>query len=135
MISFGRSRAWSASATGRLICSSVNFEYVVDNIRKIRMTSSTSMNGIRLIAASSARCPLKLSAIRSAAARHGESHQVRHESIRRLLQLQRVAIDEAAEVAIEHERGDRDHEPECGVVERDRDAVREQRRVVAAGRR
>src|SRR6478735_2056470 len=118
MISWGRSRAWSASATGRLICSSVNFEYVVDSIRKIRMTRRTSMNGIRLISGSSLRCLRKLSAIRSAAARHGESHQVRHEPIRRLLHLQRVAIDEAAEVAIEHQRRDRDHEPERGVVER-----------------
>src|SRR5664279_3780689 len=113
MISCGRSRAWSASATGREICSSVNFEYVVDSMRKIRMTSSTSMNGIRLISGSSSLALRKFMARGgSTGARHREPHQVRDESVGGLLHGQRIGVDEAAKVAIEHERRNRDHQAE-----------------------
>ncbi len=97
------------------------------------MTSSTSMNGIRLISGSSGRGLRKFTI--DQVARRGESHEVRDQAMRRLLHVERVGIDEAPEVAVEHQRGDRDHQPERRVVERDRDAVREQRRVVAPGRR
>src|SRR5450631_3150089 len=108
MISCGRSRALSASATGSVICNSVNFEYVVESIRKIRMTNRTSMNGIRLISGSSGRGLRKFSAIasaRCAGARHDEAQQVRHEPIRRLFHVERVAIDQATEIPVEHQRG------------------------------
>src|SRR5690349_2489519 len=104
MISRGRSRAFSASAVGSVICSSVNFEYVVDSIRKMRITSSTSMNGIRLISGSSGRGLRKFIAIEgSGGTRDREAHQVRDHAMRRLLELERVRVDQAAEVAIEHE--------------------------------
>ena len=100
------------------------------------MTSSTSMNGIRLISGSSGRCRRKLSAIADQLLR-GTAKRIRCGTSRSdgLLHLEHVAVDQAAEVAVEHQRRDRDHQAEGGVVERDRDAVREQRRVVAAARR
>src|SRR3954471_25054947 len=130
MISCGRSRACSASATGSATCSSVNFEYVVESIRKMRMTSSTSMNGIRLISGSSGRGLRKFmaageggsSARRGARPPQREAKQVRHHAVGRLLQLDRVGTDEAAKVAVEHQGRDRDHQTEGGVVEGDRDA-------------
>ena len=54
-----------------------------------------------------------------------EAHQMRHEPIGRLLHVKRVGVDQAAEIAIEHQRRDRDHQTERGVVQRHRDAVRE----------
>src|SRR4051812_29353868 len=53
LISLGRCFAWSASASGRVICSSATRWYVVVTMRKIRMTSSTSINGMKLISGSS----------------------------------------------------------------------------------
>src|SRR5215470_181686 len=57
--SFGRSVGFSASALGRLICSSANLEYVVVIIRKMRITRSTSIIGIRLTSGSSFQRPRK----------------------------------------------------------------------------
>src|SRR6185295_17933322 len=54
-ISFCRSGCFSACAVGRLICSSVYFEYVVVIMRKMRITIMTSMSGTRLISSGS-RC-------------------------------------------------------------------------------
>src|ERR1700741_2748377 len=108
MISFGRSRDCSASATGSATCSSVNFEYVVDSIRKIRMTSSTSMNGIRLISGSSLRSPRKFIAMAnglpSAPGRHAQ--QVMQHALVALFQVVEVIVAAAAKVAMAHKRWD-----------------------------
>ena len=56
-ISFGRSSCFSVSAVGKLICSSVYFEYVVLIMRKIRITIMTSISGTRLISGSSLTRP------------------------------------------------------------------------------
>src|SRR5689334_6285048 len=53
LISRGRCFAGSAFASGSVICSSAIRWYVVVTIRKIRMTSSTSINGMKLISGSS----------------------------------------------------------------------------------
>src|SRR5262245_64427392 len=103
MISAGRSRMRSASALGSVICSSEYLEYVVDSIRKIRITNSTSMNGIRLISGSSARRRRKRMSTELCAA-HGEAHQVRHHPLGGLLHRQRILVDQASEVAVEHQR-------------------------------
>src|SRR5512134_3105990 len=116
MISAGRSRMRSASAVGSVICSSEYLEYVVVSIRKIRITSSTSMNGIRLISDSSARRRRKRMGERAgrerSGAAHGEAHQVRHHALGGLLHRQRVLVDQAPEVAVEHQRRDRDDQAE-----------------------
>src|SRR5690242_8729947 len=60
LISRGRCFAGSAFASGSVICSSAIRWYVVVTIRKIRMTSSTSINGMKLISGSSrVRLPRK----------------------------------------------------------------------------
>src|SRR5450759_3177026 len=56
LISRGRCLTCSASASGSVICSSAKRWYVVVTIRKIRMTSSTSINGMKLISGSSRGC-------------------------------------------------------------------------------
>src|SRR5262252_1645791 len=100
-------------------------------MRKIRMTSSTSINGMKLISGSSrarpARrsiwlCPLLALAVR-------ELDQLD----RLLLHLERQAVDFGAKVAIEDHARDSHDQPECGVIQRDRDAVRELDRVRAGG--
>src|SRR4051794_1681918 len=108
MISAGRSRMRSASAVGNVICSSEYFEYVVDSIRKIRITSSTSMNGIRLISGSSERRRRKRIAreTRSARGPHDEAHQVRQHAFGGHLHAERVLVDQATKVAVEHQRRD-----------------------------
>ena len=54
----------------------------------------------------------------------------------RLLQFNAEVVDPTPEIAIEHERRNGDDEPECRVVQRHRDAMRQQCRVgVAAGLR
>src|SRR6185295_6567846 len=117
MISAGRSRMRSASAVGSVICNSEYLEYVVDSIRKIRITSSTSMNGIRLISGSSARRRRKRMsdrAARTSGGAHREAHQVRHHAFGCLLHRQRILVDQTAEVAVEHQRRDRDDQAERG---------------------
>src|SRR5688500_7457759 len=121
MISAGRSRICSASAVGKVSWSSVNFEYVVDSIRKIRITSSTSMNGIKLISGSSSAWRRKFMALAASdCAAWRMAHQVRHHPLGRLLEVDGEVLDAAAEVAVEHQRRDRDDQSGRGVVQRDR---------------
>src|SRR5262245_5118011 len=140
-ISFGRSGCFSASAVGRLICSSVYFEYVVVIIRKMRITSMTSIIGTRLISGSSRCLPRRKFIGRGGAA------SVRGRRRRRSREVGAIAVhdvDEArgflfhphdesvhlvAEMAVEDQRRDRDRDAESRVVQRDRDAARELLRV------
>ena len=98
-------------------------------IRKIRITSITSINGTRLIS----RGSFSLAALEVHALRSPCTMSTSLEAT--LLHLDDEGVDLVAEVAVEDQRRDRDRDAERGVVERDRDAVRELLRVGAAGRR
>src|SRR5271165_6787895 len=98
------------------------------------MTSSTSINGMKLISGSSrvrpARRFMVCGGVASAAFAVSQFDQLG----RLLFHLQRQAVDLGAEIAIEdHARYGHD-QPECGVVERNRDAVRELNRIRSRGR-
>src|SRR6267378_3548843 len=123
---FGRSAGRLASAVGRLICSSEYFEYVVVMARKMTMTISTSMKGTRLISGSSWNEPrrkfIACLPVSSALALalddldqlDGLDFHFHHER-----------IHPCTEVTVEHQTGYGDDDAERGVVQRNRDAVRE----------
>src|SRR3954468_4632239 len=126
LISRGRCLAGSAFASGSVICSSAIRWYVVVTMRKIRMTSSTSISGMKLISGSSRiRLPRRFIGWRSLALVVGEVDELD----RLLLHLDDERVDLRAEMAIEDHARDRDDQPHRGVVERDRDALRELDRI------
>src|SRR5664279_5789867 len=128
LTSRGRSLTCSASASGSVICSSATRWYVVVTMRKIRMTSRTSISGMKLISGSSRdRRPRKF----IAALRTSPPVAVREidELDRLLLHLDDEAVDRRAEVPVEDHAGNRDDQAERRVVERDGNAVRELDRV------
>ena len=108
-------------------------------MRKIRITSITSIIGTRLISSGSF-VPAALEVHRSArCCATGRSRCARRARCRpawrpRCSISHDEAVDLVAEVPVEDQRRDRDADAEGGVVERDRDAVRELLRV-GAGRR
>src|SRR5712664_1375427 len=99
----------------------------------MRITIITSMSGTRLISSGSSclprlksivlgvRCPRRPSAYALAV------HHV-DQLGRLLLHLDHQRVDLVLEMAVEDQRGDGDRDAEGGVVERNRDAVRELRR-------
>src|SRR5437868_12056162 len=108
LISFGRCFAWSASASGSVICSSATRWYVVVTIRKIRITSSTSINGMKLISGSS-----RVRAARRFIARNASAALAVNEvdePDRLLLHLDDESVHLAAEMAVEDHARDRDDE-------------------------
>src|SRR5436305_557297 len=118
--SLGRCFAASASASGSVICSSATRWYVVVTIRKIRMTSSTSINGMKLISGSSReRVPRRF--MRSLPLAVGEVDELD----RLLLHLDDERVDLRPEMAVEDHARDRDDQAHRRVVQRDRDPVRE----------
>src|SRR5689334_16996863 len=120
LISRGRCFTCSASASGSVICSSATRWYVVVTIRKMRMTSSTSINGMKLISGSSrGLVPRRFMLLLAFAV--GEID----EADRLLLHLDDQVIDRRAEMTIEDHARDRDDQSECRVVQRDRDSMRE----------
>src|SRR6185436_10406176 len=143
--SFGRCGCFSASAVGRLICSSVYLEYVVVIIRKIRITSITSIIGTRLISGSS-RCLPRRKFIGSLGRASGRrilrpGHKVAAVAMDDvdqpggfLLHEHDESVDLVAEVPVEDQGRDRDCDAEGSVVERDRDAARQLLRI-GSGRR
>src|SRR5215470_3881431 len=99
-------------------------------MRKIRMTRSTSIKGMKLISGSSRERPARrfmIAALLALAVRQLD------ELDRLLLHLERQAVDLGAEMPVENHARDCDDQPERGVVERDRDAVRELDRVRPGG--
>src|SRR3954462_12330459 len=119
LISFGRCFAASASASGNVICSSATRWYVVVTMRKMRMTSSTSISGMKLISGSSRpRIPRRFMLLALLVREVDELDRL-------LLHLDHERVDLGAEVAVEDHRGDRDDEAHRRVVQRDGDALRE----------
>src|SRR4029453_17305260 len=119
LISFGRCFTASGSASGSVICSSATRWYVVVTMRKIRMTSRTSISGMKLISGSSrprvprrfiARAPLLALAVR-------EIDQLD----RLLLHFDHQRVDLRPEMPVEDHRRNRDDESHRRIVERDRD--------------
>src|SRR5215468_10839051 len=99
-------------------------------MRKIRMTSRTSISGMKLISGSSRPRVLRrfiamVPAGASLALAVGEVDELD----RLLLHLDVKAVDRRPEVPVEDHAGDRHDQPERRVVERDRDAVRKLDRV------
>src|SRR3979409_2634643 len=104
-------------------------------MRKIRITSMTSIIGTRLISSGSFSLPrwkFMLGALLRLEVHALAVHDV-DQLGGELLHLHHQRVDLVPEVAVEDERRDRDGDAEGGVVERDRDAVRELLRV-GAGR-
>src|SRR5476649_2542375 len=95
---------------------------------KIKITSSTSMNGIKLISGSSRPFPLRKFMPPPLLAR--VVHDV-DELDGLLLHLDDEAVDQRAEVAVEDQRRHRDRQAEAGVVQRRRNAVRQLGRIAA----
>src|SRR3954470_11046219 len=116
LISRGRCLAGSAFASGSVICSSAIRWYVVVTIRKIRMTSSTSISGMKLISGSSrVRLPRRF----MARPRSGSFAFVVREVDELdclLLHLDDERVHFRAEVAIEDHAGDGDDQPHRRVV-------------------
>src|SRR5262252_11096100 len=126
LISRGRCRAGSALASGSVIWSSAMRWYVVVTMRKIRMTSSTSISGMKLISGSSRpRVPRRFIAMVPAGASLALAVREVDELDRLLFHLDVEAVDCRPEMPVEDHAGDGDDQPERRVVERDRDAVRE----------
>src|SRR6266566_9547400 len=96
------------------------------------MTSSTSINGMKLISGSSRGCmPRRFTVAFASAAL----------AVRQLDQLDRLlfhfedeVVDLGAKMTIEDHARDRDNEPKRGVVERHRNPMREQNRIRAGCR-
>src|SRR5450759_3829391 len=123
LISRGRCLTCSASASGSVICSSAKRWYVVVTIRKIRITSRTSINGTKLISGSSrTREPRKFIA---AGALFPFLVRDFDQLDRLLLHFQHQIVDPAAEVAIKRHAGYRADKSVGGGVARDRNAVRQ----------
>src|SRR6185369_7263358 len=101
-------------------------------MRKIRITIITSMSGTRLISSGSFSRP-RWKFTLGALLRRLEIHALAVHDVDQLggalLHLHHQAVDLVAEVPVEDERGHRDADAEGGVVERDRDAVRQLARV------
>src|SRR6478735_8802803 len=93
----------------------------------MRITSSTSMNGIRLISGSSLARGRKF--ISGSTPAQGD--QVAGEALGGQFECQQVVVDAAAEIAPEDQRRDGDDQFVIRVVERHRDAMGELRRVAA----
>src|SRR3989441_7577726 len=119
-ISFERSACLSASAEGRLICSSAYLLYVVVIMRKIRITIITSISGTRFISSGSFSCPRwKFIATRC---RYGSCpkgrvvHALAVQDVNQLgggeLHLHHEGVDLVLEVAVEDERGNGDGDAE-----------------------
>src|SRR2546423_1038182 len=131
LISRGRCFAASASASGSVICSSEIRWYVVVTIRKIRITSSTSINGMKLISGSSRErvprrfmpCPRS----RSAALAVREVDQLD----RLLLHFDDQRVNFRAEMAVENHARNGDDQAHGRVVQGDRNALRELNRIGA----
>src|SRR5450432_1734295 len=129
LTSFGRCFTASASASGSVICSSATRWYVVVTIRKIRMTSRTSISGMKLISGSSRpRVPRRFIANSPHASLALAVREI-DELYCLLLHLDHQPVDLAAEVAVEDHRRDGDDQAHRGVVQRDRNALRELDRV------
>src|SRR6516162_811187 len=94
------------------------------------MTSSTSINGMKLISGSSRERPARRFTVWPLLAL---AVRQLDELDRLLLHLERQAVDLGAEMSVEDHARDRDDQSERGVVERDRDAVRELDRVRSGG--
>src|SRR6185369_954167 len=91
-------------------------------MRKIRMTSSTSISGMKLISGSlRSRAPRRFMPATLLALAVREVHELD----RLLLHLDDEPVDLAAEVAVEDHARDRDDQPHRRVVERDGDALGE----------
>src|SRR3982074_2268736 len=105
----------------------------------MRITIITSMSGTRLISRGSSCLPRLKSIVLGV---HGSTHPsayalaVHHvDQLRRLLlHLHHQRVDLVLEMAVEDQRGNGDRDAERGVVERDRDAVRQLLRIGAARR-
>src|SRR6185437_14773640 len=98
--------------------------YVVVTIRKIRMTSRTSISGMKLISGSSRpRSPRRFTVVapRSLALVVREVDELD----RLLLHLDDERVDARAEVAVEDHARNGDDQPHRRVVKRHRNAVRE----------
>src|ERR1041384_5796205 len=103
----------------------------------MRITIITSMSGTRLISSGSFALPrwkFTLAPLRRRLVVGALAAQDVDQLGRAQLHLDHQRVDLVAEVAVEDERGHGDADAEGGVVERDRDAVRELLRV-GAGRR
>src|SRR2546427_209310 len=86
------------------------------------MTSRTSINGMKLISGSSrGRLPRRFTAARLFTLAVRELDQLD----RLLLHLEHEAVDRRPEMAVEDHAGYGDDQAQCGVVKRNRDAVRE----------
>src|SRR5208283_6222572 len=103
--------------------------YVVVTIRKIRMTSSTSIMGMKLISGSSLVRPARRFMVWGSPASVAFAVCEFDQLGRLLFHLQRQAIDFGTEIAIEDHARYRHDQAERRVVERDRDAVRELDRI------
>src|SRR4051812_15097037 len=90
-------------------------------MRKMRMTSRTSINGMKLISGSSRADALR-SLIRDAPSLALVVREI-DELDGLLLHLDHQAIDLGAEMAVEDHRWNGDDEAHGGVVQRDRDAL------------
>src|SRR5690554_3943057 len=128
------SRGWicvgSPSPVGRLICRPEMRVKVVVSIRKMMMTSTTSISGIRLTSGCSCWTP-RWKFIAGPSACPLAVHDL-DQADGLLLHVEHEAVDERPEVAPEDRRRDRDDESEAGGVERDRDPLRELLRIGAA---
>src|SRR5258706_3282289 len=98
----------------------------------MRMTSSTSINGMKLISGSSRPRVLRRF-IAVARASLALAMREINELDRLLLHLDVQPVDRRAEVTVEDHARNRDDQAEGGVVERHRDPVRELERI-GAGR-
>src|SRR5664279_4528802 len=108
LISRGRCFAASASASGSVIWSSATRWYVVVTIRKMRMTSRTSISGMKLISGSSRpRAPRRF--IATAPSLAVLVREV-HELDRLLFHLDDQSVDLRAEMAVEDHRRNGDDE-------------------------
>src|SRR3954467_10955859 len=103
VLSPGRCFGCAGVASGSVICSSAMRWYVVVTMRKIRMTSSTSISGMKLISGSlRSREPRRfIAGLLALAVREV------HELDRLLLHLDDQAVDLAAEMAVEDHARDR----------------------------
>src|SRR6185437_5175141 len=130
LISRGRCFAGSAFASGSVICSSAMRWYVVVTIRKIRMTSSTSISGMKLISGSSrTRLPRRFIAGPRPARSFPLVVREIDELDRLLLHLDDERVHLRPEMPIEDHARNRDDQAHRRVVQRDRDALRELDRI------
>src|SRR3954463_13388244 len=101
-------------------------------MRKMRITSRTSINGMRLISSSSLCVPRRKSTLPPS----GRALTVDdfHQFHRLAFHFDDERVDLMTVMPVKDHAGNRDDQAHGGVVERDRDAVREHYRIATARR-